>query len=298
MFTEMVSGTLEGRPFDEWTAAGKVFARFFRTADGYIARFIDIADFEIHETGRIRTIWTAPTADSEAVDSVLRRKVAPLAQSIGGMLVLHGSAVRYEGRTLAFVGWSGQGKSTLAAAFCNFGAAFYTDDALMLQQHGQDGFLVFPSQALIRLRDDSRKALVGRGASVQQPAHSPDKVHVLASQAHVHCVDPTPLDHVFFLDGDESGAVQVRRLGTSEAFHRLIGHSILLDAGEPKLRARHLSQVGRLAQQPIHYRLDYPRRYEALADLCQALLTDLGDESSAKQCIKMAGNGMLSYPTS
>jgi hypothetical protein len=127
---------------------------------------------------------------------------------------------------------------------------------------------------------------------VHQPAHSPEKVHVLASAVHRHCVDPQPLDQIFFLDGDESAAVQVRRLGVSEAFHRLIAHSILLDAGQSSLRARHLSQVGTLAQCPIHYRLDYPRRYEALAELCRTLVDGFGDESSAESGSNIASNGL------
>lgn len=57
-----------------------------------------------------------------------------LLRSLTGGLGLHGAAVAIDGRGLALLGGSGQGKSTLAAALCHAsaGAALLADDAVAL----------------------------------------------------------------------------------------------------------------------------------------------------------------------
>ena len=41
-------------------------------------------------------------------------------------------------------------------------------------------------------------------------------------------------------------------------------HSFLLDVEEKPRLASHFDQLARLANQPIHYRLDYPRHFDDL----------------------------------
>ncbi|MFO7642598.1 MAG: hypothetical protein R6X17_15425 [Candidatus Competibacteraceae bacterium] len=48
-------------------------------------------------------------------------------------------------------------------------------------------------------------------------------------------------------------------------------HSFLLDIEERPRLGSHFEQVASLADLPIHYRLDYPRHYEALAQVRAAI---------------------------
>lgn len=57
-----------------------------------------------------------------------------------GCPVLHGSAVDVEGSAIAFVGHSGQGKTTMATLLCTEGARAVTDDVLVVDD--SDGFPV------------------------------------------------------------------------------------------------------------------------------------------------------------
>lgn len=56
------------------------------------------------------------------------RQLAPIASSALGHLVLHASSADLDGRSVLFVGESGRGKSTLAAAFDRCGYRLLSDD--------------------------------------------------------------------------------------------------------------------------------------------------------------------------
>lgn len=53
-----------------------------------------------------------------------------------GYLVLHGSAVAYQGRAFGFLGFPGAGKSTLAAGLYMRGLSFLSDDVLVIDLSG------------------------------------------------------------------------------------------------------------------------------------------------------------------
>jgi len=70
-----------------------------------------------------------------------------------------------------------------------------------------------------------------------------------------------------------------QRLSAAEALVEWVKHSFLLDVEERPRLASHFDQVAALANQPMHYRLDYPRRYENLARVRQAIVEHADNES-------------------
>jgi hypothetical protein len=75
--------------------------------------------------------------------------------TLEGNLVLHASAVGWRGRTFAFVGQSGRGKSTTAALCAAAGATVLTDDVLLVEMAGDDA-RCRGSGGELRLRDKAR----------------------------------------------------------------------------------------------------------------------------------------------
>ena len=59
--------------------------------------------------------------------------VIPLILSRREPLVLHASAILFDGRAIAFIGTSGQGKSTLAASHSQLGYSLISDDYLVFR---------------------------------------------------------------------------------------------------------------------------------------------------------------------
>ncbi len=67
-------------------------------------------------------------------------------------------------------------------------------------------------------------------------------------------------------------------MNAAEALVEWVKHSFLLDVEEKPLLASHFDEVAKLANHPIHYRLDYPRRFEDLVRVRQAIAEHATEE--------------------
>jgi hypothetical protein len=70
--------------------------------------------------------------EPEYLSILLNGSIAAFLHAARGLTVLHASAVRLGQRSIAVVGPSNQGKSTVAAILCAAGAALLTDDVLVI----------------------------------------------------------------------------------------------------------------------------------------------------------------------
>jgi len=223
--------------------------------------------------------WAAPGIDLATVQHLYINQVLPLAMSRQGRLVFHASAVEVDGGCVAFVGRSGLGKSTLAASFAATGGRFLTDDGLLLAWRAGE-LVAVPSHPSIRLWEDSQTALVGQGEALAPAVSYTTKARVLASPTLAFCDELRPLRAMFYL-GDPSGAppgsaaIQAGKLKPSAALLELVRHSFLLDVDEKRMLAAHFDEVSRIANMPLHFRLEYPRDYARLPEVRGTILHHL-----------------------
>ena len=259
-------------PFHTWTFPdGTLWTEFHRTNSGYLLRFPGLADFQISADGLHVTGCPAPEVSEATTQHLYLNQVLSLVLSKLGKLVFHASAVEIGGCAVAFVAESGRGKSTLAASFAVNGFRFLTDDGLVVEP-GFDGFAALPSHPSIRLWEDSEAALVPPTARRAPPVHYTSKARFLAGEDLVFCTQPRPLRRVYFLGDGRAATLELQRLTPAEAVIEWVKHSFLLDIEEKPRLASHFDQVAKLANQPIHYRLDYPRRFEELARVRGAIV--------------------------
>lgn len=101
-----------------------------RTDDGYRMRFRECGEFEISGDLTHVVMREDPAGRTELLPILLAGTVSALLLNLRGHLVLHASAVAIDDVSLAFVGQSGRGKSTMAALMCVDGAELVTDDVL------------------------------------------------------------------------------------------------------------------------------------------------------------------------
>jgi hypothetical protein len=269
------------QPFHTWTFAdGTLWTAFFRSESGYLLRFPDLADFDVSADGSKVTCFPAPEVPEATSQHLYLNQVLPLVLSKRGKLVFHASAVEVAGGAVVFAAESGRGKSTLAASFAVSGYRFLTDDGLVVEPTA-GGHDVLPSHPSIRLWADSEEALIAPRVDRAAALSYTSKSRVLAGEDVRFCDQPRPLRRVYFLGDGSAGSIRFQALRPADALVEWVKHSFLLDVEERPRLASHFDQVARLASQPIHYRLDYPRRFEDLASVRQAIVDHAREESAA-----------------
>ena len=257
--------------FQRWGAPnGPLATAFHRQEDGgFVLRFPECADFIISVTGAVECIPTPQSGDDWR--GIFEQQVQPLLLSQRGEQVFHGGAVAIGDHAIAFLGPSGRGKSTLTTAFARRGHAFLGDDCLHLDLSGPR-VQVHPHADHVRLWEDSAVAL-GEGAAAYVPG-SP-KPRLAAGDRLPHCDRALPLARVYLLgEGDADAPV----VGTVPAYQQLIGwtaNAFVLDIKNPEVLRRNLAAGARLVREAPMRQLDYPRRYEVLDDVVDAVLADV-----------------------
>ena len=273
-----IQAELEIDPFHNTTFPDNTpWTQFFRIDVGYLLRFPDLADYRVSADGSNVTCFPAPDVAEATTQHLYLNQVLPLALSKMGKLVFHASAVEVGDSAVAFVGESGRGKSTLAASFALSGFRFLTDDGLVVESGG-DGYLAFPSHPSIRLWQDSQEVLIPSGTEPTPSLDFTSKARFLAGKNIVFCDQPRSLRRVYFLGDGSAPKLIFQRMTAAEAFIEWVKHSFLLDVEEKTLLAGQFDQVAQLIRQPIHYRLDYPRHFEELTQVRQAIVRHVQGE--------------------
>jgi hypothetical protein len=100
------------------------------TGSEYHLRFFECGDFIVSADLDAVEIRSAQTDQSAILPVLMAGTVTSFLLTLRGSTVLHASGVELDGRALAFVGPSGQGKTTLATLVALHGARLLTDDVL------------------------------------------------------------------------------------------------------------------------------------------------------------------------
>jgi hypothetical protein len=206
---------------------------------GYLPQ---ICQLEISETEIL--IFPEPEIDEQVLRSCILGSAFSVLLQLRGYLVLHASAVILQERAVAFIGFSGAGKSTTASAFLSCGYPVITDDVLAVQfSQGQPEAI--PSYPVIKLLPDAVSALGQEGSDLPllhrtsakriqtfdydtlKPAYPLQKIYLLSKGDH-HEIEPlAPRDSLLSL------------INQSRAVRNLV---------VPSAKKRHFEQCAVLAQ--------------------------------------------------
>jgi hypothetical protein len=242
-----------------------------RCERGYLVRFIDLVDFEISSTGTEIIVHAVPEVPSDTVEHIVQNQALPLALSLQKKIVLHGSAVEIGDQAIAFIAESGRGKSTLAASFSSHGFPFLTDDGLRFDKENGE-YVILPGHPSIRLWDDSCKATANAASQTAPTIVYSSKLRFLADENFLFCKESRALGHVYFLGEGSSEDVSVTPVSSQKAFVEMRRHCFLLGVDEHEILAHNFQQLAELSRLPIFFSLDYPRRYDILAEVRQAVV--------------------------
>ncbi|HLW78555.1 MAG TPA: hypothetical protein VKU44_03060 [Terriglobia bacterium] len=265
--------------FHRWTLpSGADWLAFARHPSGYLLRFPDLGDFLVSTDGISVRCYPAAETPIETIRHLFLDQVLPLVLSRLGRLVVHSSAVLTPAGAVAFVGSTGQGKSTLALSFAQQGFPFLADDCLLLEE--QDGRLVaVPSYPGLRLWPETVSQVFEQSPALTQVAHYSGKQRLGPASDLPFSLHPAPVARVYFLaessEASVNPVVTIEPLSPKEALLSLVRYAYLLDMKDREVLREKFDRLGRLAGMPLFYRLAYQREFTVLPQVRQAILHHL-----------------------
>lgn len=250
---------------------GEPWMSFYRQERRYLVRIVNLVDFEVSLSGTEINIHAVPGVSAHTIEHLYQNQALPLAYSLQQMLALHGSAIEIGDKAVAFLAVSRSGKSTLAASFASNGFRFLTDDGLLLEKPDED-YVIRPSHPSIRLWADSCKAMARKSSRPEPAIDYSTKARFLADEHFVFCDEPRPLAHVYFLGDGSSKDVSITPVSSQQAFIGMRRHCFLLGVDEHEILKNNFQQLADLSRQAIFFGLDYPRRYDILDQVREAVV--------------------------
>lgn len=243
---------------------GEVCFRVGTVGAEVIAEWVGLATLIAARDGSNPRLTFEPGADPREVEKVRRGSAWLLLRQLQGRLGMHGSAVSVGPRAVVFLGSSGRGKSTLAAAMCRRGADLLADDAVGIEEVGEHHWSVIPQEVDHWLDGEARRALgqpdVTTGKAPQRttrPARAPARLVAFVELAFDDAVRPR----------------MIRQHGI-HAVHSLIPQLARFVLDESARQRRELDVLHAMVESTPVYMLERPRSFAEL-DLTVDLVLEL-----------------------
>jgi hypothetical protein len=225
-------------------------------------------------TGNQIVIDPAPGIDEGSLRLFLLGNVLGTLAFLRGFLVLHGSAVAIDGRGVAFLGHSGEGKSTMAAAFSDK-YPLIADDVLSIQTH-EALPLIHPAFPQLKLHSDTAVSLGFNPKN--SPPGSPLEEKITPQVPEGFSAEPLPLKRVYLLEKGES--IELIPLGRPEAVIALLRYTYTPRSLKAGINQRqHFRHSARMAQEVPFRRLIRPPDLKDLPEIVRMVVRDLGREA-------------------
>jgi hypothetical protein len=248
----------------------------------YHLRFPELAHFHVSTLAKAIRCYPVPGIPLTTITHLFLDIVIPLVLSQQASLVLHASGVLISGKMIAFLGETGQGKSTITAGLGQRGFPVVTDDCLVVEEkEGQ--FLGVPLYPSLRLWPEALSALFGNTPKLPRVAHYTDKIRVRMSEDLLcFSVMSGPLYRIYILarhdDVNREPAITIDPLSPRDAFMALVKHPYRLEIGIRERLRKEFDVIGRVVNSIDVHCMSYPRDYALLPNVCETILADLRAE--------------------
>jgi serine kinase of HPr protein (carbohydrate metabolism regulator) len=224
----------------------------------------NIGTFVIREGSQVE-ITPVLQADTSSIRSFVIGTIMGIVLYQRGLFVLHASSVHIDNRGVAFLGASGSGKSSLAAAVYTRGHNFIADDVSSLNIKGSI-IELFPGFPQIKLAPESAQSL---GLDYQTMRVLGD-LSVERGYRLEERFDRTPaqLSGIYVLE--DSSAQSFQRLSAQESVLELVRHSLPTRFAHTADEDHFLRCIQLAREIPI-YRLNRPSSLRGLPELARSV---------------------------
>jgi len=187
-----------------------------------------------------------------------------------GLLVLHANAIRFGDHCVVFASASGQGKSTLAAAFHKLGHEILTDDVCAINENG----CVSPGYPQLKLWNDTLARLEIDKTDLNKIRLQVEKFAYPIKSSFKQ--EPLPVKAVYILGSNNRDEFEFEEVKGMKKFQPLKNQTYrkgYLDGME--LNAGHLKLCGNIAGKVHLVRISRPNQGFKLKQLVEHIQTDL-----------------------
>ena len=186
--------------------------------------------------------------------------------NLQGQVAIHANAIALNELAVAFVGYSGMGKSTLSAYCASRGAGFITDDVLVIDSNG----LVHPGNPRLKLYPHTGESL-GLDASEETDYKIFYEPQQLGAKLQKQ---PIPIGIIYLLAESSDKSIYSLPLSPSQAVFDLLTHSYYASTLIPR-NPRLLDAYAHLVTQASVRKLFYPRDFAMLPKVYDFLLEEI-----------------------
>jgi len=236
-----------------------------------------LGTFQVTEGKKIR-IDRFPSASDALLRLPLLGAVLATLLDQRGLLVLHASAVEFDGRSIVFIGNKGDGKSTTAAALYARGHRFIADDIVAIRTELDGSHTVLPGSPQFKLTSE---------AVLPTLREDPHGLPMIATGADKRtrrltgnfARRPVPLGGLCSLSfGDE---LRIEKLTVQRSILNLIAYTYVARFGSQFIHGEmaeiHLQKCVALLKQTSMYDMTRPRNFGMLPALTEMLETEFGN---------------------
>ena len=242
-------------------------------------RWPGLFEFLVSPDGRWVACRTLEQATRESFQTYLLGQVLSFALVKLGHEPLHATTVVVEGSAVAFLGRSGYGKSSLAAAFVQAGHQILTDDLLLIREISST-LCGYPGPPRIKLFPHIAQQFLPRQIFCSQMNPETEKLIVPLEPHQLHS-EAAPIHGFFLLDEPAQNGARVHlvSLSATQSFFELLRATFNIRlVGQDRLHRQFRAAQQWAARIPVR-RLAYPRTLGTLEQVRQAILSDVRSEN-------------------
>jgi hypothetical protein len=267
-------------PDDHWdhhwrSPGGGIALSCARDGDRYRLGMPGLATFAIDGRARTITCRARPDLPPATLEHLVIDQVLPRVLTHRGRLVLHAGCVVAGDGAIAFLGDSGSGKSTLCGAFGRAGDAILGDDGIVVRPTPGRGFEALATYPGLRLLPGPLASLFDEPRPTLPVSHDNPKRRVDRDAAGVALTEgPARLRAIYLLD--TAARVEIAPLVGRDAFVTLVRSCFPMHLDDAERSGELFGRIGALIDAVPVRRLSYPRDYDRLPAVREALLEDCG----------------------
>jgi len=233
-----------------------------------------LATFLIEGGGGAITCRPHEKLPPATLEHLLIDQVLPRVLTHRGRLVIHAGCVATLRGAIGFLGHSGAGKSTLCAEFASAGHPLLGDDGILVRGTSDTGFEAQATYPGLRLLPDPLRHWFDEPAGAVPVAHYTEKRRLdRDSGGFTLATEPEPLRALYLLDSGPD--IEIAPLSGREAFLALVRASFQLHLGDRERSQGLFETIGAVADAIPVRRLSYPREWDRLGDVREAVLADI-----------------------